>query len=636
MNYFLNLKKIARGLLSKIKSKWSVLIVIFLTISCNQNKDSFKDSINASADGYNGRLNGSMINGLISDEYFAPGIELEEKPLQIVTATENKEIWIPRSLFISGLEVTWSQDVSKVFVKGRIVWNQNQYQSSGDITFKLMGRWQSDSGVSDLVLVSSETNGIKSDQEVKGRIYCVSVGSDGACQSTITEIFVRVKKIYIFSGQGEFWNGQFKQDEMKQQDDLEKESDPHSKTDSDPQDNSQSKVNKEQDQQNDDHYDDKNNEILRDEIKGSDKGLEVTGGTNENNLDELFNQPDVSHSEDPLLPPPIQNTIPGPPLTSNPGTFPPVAPQPLTPQRDDELETLLNKIPLPGHKPPKSDPNQPKPGENQPIPDQGEEKQEEIQDKNGDLLRGGKLIGYYKPFQSIGIPSKGQLQNATSVVEVIKNIEKLGVTQNFPLRSVRNSDGNVFGNYASMEFLIRSSYWLKQLRPSMSLEVNDISSQKGGRLRPHASHQNGLDMDIGFFFKNLNQNYYGKEAVVKGKLDSNFDQVLQWNFFKTIMKFYSDKIFMIFVHPKIKKALCQEAYKSGDLSLKASKSGTLTIAQETLRRLVPESGHDDHFHARLRCPKERSYTNKKGIEMKSRCVETKGDLPAVTGCAALR
>lgn len=688
---------------SKAAVQFLVFGILLLIISCNPNKNAFKDHAITSADGYGEDSLREGSNNLLSDESYAPGVELEKGPLRVVKATASKELWIPRSLFISGLKVSWSQDKSKVIVKGRALWNQSQYQSSGDVTFSLVGLWQPEAGISDLVLVKNESQGLKNGEEIKGRVYCVSVGAEGDCTSTITEIFVRVKGLYIFSGQAEFWNGQFAQDEPDHHEllDTGSQNSNSNKKEKNKNKKNRTKKNKKTFETPQNEVDSSRSENgLRDEVKGSDKGLEVTGGTNENNIDELFKHPDVDSIQDELVqpPPPVLPAPPDSPTQKGPAT------NPLVPQRDEELDSILRdhnvtgtsapevdpsdevnsqfsgggKIPLPRHKPtapplpdtkptpgdsdskgessipipkhkPKfpSEPERPQPqppsqGQNPPpgddgtsIPDQGNDEKNQRRDKNGDVLRGGKLIGYYKPFQSVGIPSQGQLQNPTSLVDVVSNIAQAGLTEKFPLRSVRNKDGNYYGNYATMEFLVRASFWLNRLKPGFPLEVNDISSQRGGRLRPHVSHQNGLDMDVGFFFKNLRENYYGRTTLTKGGLDPNFDRTLQWNFFKSIMKYYNDKIFMIFVHPRVKKAMCEEAYKSGDLSASSVKSNTLTIAQETLRRLVPESGHYDHFHTRLRCPKEKPYINKKGIQIKSRCVDTARDLPAITGCANL-
>jgi penicillin-insensitive murein endopeptidase len=158
----------------------------------------------------------------------------------------------------------------------------------------------------------------------------------------------------------------------------------------------------------------------------------------------------------------------------------------------------------------------------------------------------------------------------------------------------------------------------------LSLEVNDISAQRGGHLGNHASHQNGLDMDVGYFFEGINENYYGRSAL-KGKgFDPKFDRALLWNYLKTMMTYYHDQVYMIFVHSSIKKAMCAEAKRVGDLG--TSDKGTDPIVLNALRRLYPESGHHNHFHVRLRCPK---WDDKKG---KVNCVNPKSDLLEVTGC----
>lgn len=215
--------------------------------------------------------------------------------------------------------------------------------------------------------------------------------------------------------------------------------------------------------------------------------------------------------------------------------------------------------------------------------------------------------------QSIGTHARGSLRRATSLKAVV---EKMG--ERSRIRVVHPDQHRYFGNYAMIEYLVRSSTLLDRILPGMTLEVGDISDADGGRLRPHKSHQIGLDVDVGFFFEGLKRNYYARPATKSGGLDPRFDRQLSWKFFKSMMAYYHNKIYFVLLHPAVKRAMCEEAVRSGDI-VKGKEIDP--IVMHTLRRLVPESSHYNHFHVRLKCPSK-----------DSRCLQTTRDLPMTMGC----
>jgi len=109
------------------------------------------------------------------------------------------------------------------------------------------------------------------------------------------------------------------------------------------------------------------------------------------------------------------------------------------------------------------------------------------------------------------------------------------------------------------------------------LAVGDISQREGGDITPHASHQNGLDVDI-LYVKKLKSNSYDPQ----GNLD----------LFKMIVA--SKHVNRIFLSPTMKKNLCKHAKSSGLME------DELTL--ETLHRLRPLEKHTTHFHIRMICP----------------------------------
>ncbi len=806
-----------------LKVSFLIFLNAAIFTACNSNPDAFKDSSQQSdhwtANGINQELDQYQVEEGVKFEnprqFQQP--EVAKKPLQVVTATAEKEFWIPRSLRLSEIQIEWDQNHKRVFVNGRALWQEPLYQSSGDISFALVGNWNSDAGVADLVLVKDESRGVNINESVRGRLYCVGINQEGFCESTIAEIFIRVNKLYIFSGQIQKLAGQAERSDWLDESQPLKQPSNSDKSHRDnnvkkkqkttklkkthkKQKNKKSPKNrvapsqKKEDgligdsltealnelnhhQENDNPPDQHGGDVSGGEPPQDStvqqppaaQDLEIVGGTNETNIDELFHREDVQSRQDevpepvPLLPvaptqgvgapPPLvppSELSPVPPFETHPDheleetlqkvdaipTPPPLQesttldPTPLTTSGDgaqphqaktsgdgvqlNQVNSDSNAIPIPRRKPlisqennqvlaPESSttnkdsvPNaipvdassvpkmipiprvKPIPPSTPPSSAEGSvpnavqtavqstegsttavvpiprvkplapESKPSVSQNTAELrpslaqapqrsspsmgkeVRGGKLIGPFTPFQSIGTTNKGYLKNPSSLAEMISNISKLGVEDKFPLRAVNDSDNNHYGNYAMMEFLLRSAFWINRLSPGTALEVNDISHKTGGYLDPHASHQNGLDADIGFFMKNQSTNYYGKNVVTSNGLDPKFDRELQWKFFKTLMKYYRNKIFYIFVHPRVKQAMCAEAEKSGDLNKNANPQ-TVAIAREALRRLFPEYHHYNHFHVRVRCPKERVY-RKGSVVYRSRCLDEVGDLAAVTGC----
>ncbi len=244
------------------------------------------------------------------------------------------------------------------------------------------------------------------------------------------------------------------------------------------------------------------------------------------------------------------------------------------------------------------------------------------------------LIGSFYPFQSYGYHhQRGGMKRASSLMQMIDNIQNENLTEKFRIHSSRTSKQRYYGNFASMEFLLKSSYWVNKLKRGLTLDVGDISAQKGGPIGRHKSHKNGLDMDIGYFFNGIDNQYYGRSALSANKknFDPKFDRALLWAYLKKMMSHYHDQVYMIFVHPKIKQAMCAEATRLGELG-KSDADPVDPIVFNALRRLYPEPGHDDHFHVRLRCPTWGSAAQGQKTNLKAHCVMPQGDLRKITGC----
>jgi penicillin-insensitive murein endopeptidase len=126
------------------------------------------------------------------------------------------------------------------------------------------------------------------------------------------------------------------------------------------------------------------------------------------------------------------------------------------------------------------------------------------------------------------------------------------------------------------------------------LMIGDLSHEDGGTLSGHASHQNGLDVDIWFYrpadtMTNLPDSqrepshfpHYldpSNNEFYPGLWDTKLDQILK-------LAAEDKRVARIFVNPGIKKRLC-----------------SLYPNQDFLKKIRPWFRHHEHFHVRLACP----------------------------------
>lgn len=125
--------------------------------------------------------------------------------------------------------------------------------------------------------------------------------------------------------------------------------------------------------------------------------------------------------------------------------------------------------------------------------------------------------------------------------------------------------------------------------------VGDISSRHGGHLVPHKSHQNGRDVDVGYYHK-------GSKALddFKTVTDKNFDPRLTWALIQNLLK--QDAVEYLFMDRSVQKKLYRWVVKSGQMSernLRAIFQYPKGRGRTVIRH---EPGHKNHIHIRFRCP----------------------------------
>lgn len=129
------------------------------------------------------------------------------------------------------------------------------------------------------------------------------------------------------------------------------------------------------------------------------------------------------------------------------------------------------------------------------------------------------------------------------------------------------------------------------------LQVEDISAKEGGDIDGHGSHENGLDVDIGYFKANGIEHdpkktgqTYAPSMVEGNRPSANFDVERNWELMKALHR--HGKVQKIFMDDVLKKELCNYAKSKKDYASNIS----------VFRSIRHETNHADHIHVRLRCP----------------------------------
>jgi len=192
---------------------------------------------------------------------------------------------------------------------------------------------------------------------------------------------------------------------------------------------------------------------------------------------------------------------------------------------------------------------------------------------------------------AIGFYSNGTIEAATKFPDASSGIIKI-----FRLRDRAYATATLVRTLT-----LAASAWRAEFPAGDRVQIGDIADSDGGSISGHASHQNGLDVDVAYLRtdrieRNPNTNGpngFGESFVKDGVVTSNFDLQRNWAILRNLVA--RGNVGRIFVDPAIKGAFCR---KAAVLDPKLS----LTSRNEVLRRLRPYANHDDHFHLRIKCP----------------------------------
>jgi penicillin-insensitive murein endopeptidase len=188
------------------------------------------------------------------------------------------------------------------------------------------------------------------------------------------------------------------------------------------------------------------------------------------------------------------------------------------------------------------------------------------------------------PSSSIGSPSNGRVEGARKLVDGAH-------ARVMPLRHKERCLS--WGTKRLIAAIESAAKRVSVEHPGgFPLGVGNIGRARGGPIRDYShSHQAGRDVDLAFYLD-------GKAAddLVKiGDDLAGLDVVRTWALARALLEDKSINVRWMFVSPAIKRALLDEAARTG------APSAIVKRAREVLHQPSDAPAHDDHLHLRIRC-----------------------------------
>lgn len=178
-----------------------------------------------------------------------------------------------------------------------------------------------------------------------------------------------------------------------------------------------------------------------------------------------------------------------------------------------------------------------------------------------------------------GRPNRGRLFNGVELTSE-------------PGLRVMGSDDHSFGTAETVRTLRAAVTELRAEYPhAPDLNVGDLSRSRGGYLRPHRSHQLGVDADLGYFYTG-DAKWYTKARA------DNLDRVLTWAFLKALIA--QGGVEYVFMDRSVQSLLKAHALLEGEDPAWLATLFESPAHRDTLFRHA--YGHITHFHVRFLDP----------------------------------
>lgn len=178
---------------------------------------------------------------------------------------------------------------------------------------------------------------------------------------------------------------------------------------------------------------------------------------------------------------------------------------------------------------------------------------------------------------AIGTPTRGSLWAGVELL---------------PSDTIALAGGHHFGTAGTIAAIERAAREVARCHPgSPPLIVGDIARENGGWLRPHRSHQTGLDADLGYFYR-VPATYYARATR------QTLDPARTWTLVRSLIE--GGNVDTIFIDTSVQAILREHV-----ATLPADQQPEDGVFRTPTRRdaIIQHAwGHATHLHVRFRDP----------------------------------
>lgn len=199
-----------------------------------------------------------------------------------------------------------------------------------------------------------------------------------------------------------------------------------------------------------------------------------------------------------------------------------------------------------------------------------------------------------RPARASGAPDDGKLHRAHFLAESgsIRHVDAWGC--------------HFWGTDTLVGALQRVAARIEAEHPGARLTVGELSMREGGDIAGHRSHENGLDVDLGFYWTDEHGLPYEPRRLLQAGPDRRghelgrtltFDLARNWALIEGLLTDPSAELAVVVVNAQVRQWLLDHARATG-------------VGRRLRRRAakvirIPRPGrhpHRNHFHVRIFCP----------------------------------
>jgi len=187
--------------------------------------------------------------------------------------------------------------------------------------------------------------------------------------------------------------------------------------------------------------------------------------------------------------------------------------------------------------------------------------------------------------ESVGKASKGRLASGRLMAEKGRGY-------------FRKNDKAAYGTDESVAIVLWACARIVDMYPgTVPAVIGDLSAEKGGRLRPHSSHQSGRDVDIGYFFRDNREVTHFEDAT-----PDNLDVEKTWTLIDLLLS--THQVEYLFIDRSLHEVLHREATTRGWDEEEIGKLFEAPLGKGKRTGVIRhQKGHRHHLHVRFVCPR---------------------------------